>query len=197
MSAPSHGQTVGMNFDVIFDNEGGTRTFVDNHDDPRRFTVPRFVDDHIQGAHSSFHDSLAGLRGPVNYAKAIFLDPAAAERPAAIQDLTVARVSARGARLLFTAPAGTTSGAGHISSYEIRLSAAPIGGEAAWEAATVFAQLHAASPGYRRCCASPGCRHRRPITSRSAPGTRPATSVTSPTSRASRPPPRAARGPGA
>ena len=142
MSPPSHGQTIGMNFDVIFDNDGGARNFVNNRGGPARFTLPPFVDDHIQGAFSSFHDSLSGLRGPVSYAEAMFVDPSATARPAAIRDLSVVGASAHGARLLFTAPAGTTGGSGHVSSYDIRTSTSPITDEASWTSATPFAQRY-------------------------------------------------------
>jgi hypothetical protein len=73
-SPPAHGSTLAMNFDVIFDNDGGGRNFVYNGEGPNRFVLPGFIDDHVQGAHSSFHDSLAGLRGPVGYAALMFVD---------------------------------------------------------------------------------------------------------------------------
>jgi hypothetical protein len=137
-SVPAHGSTLAMNFDVIFDNDGGARNFVYNGEGPNRFVLPGFIDDHVQGAHSSFHDSLAGLRGPVGYAALMFVDPAAAAAPAAIGDLGVQALSSRGVHLSFTAPTGTTGGSGHVSSYAIRYSSIPITSEGVWDAATVF-----------------------------------------------------------
>jgi len=142
MAAPRHGQTMGGNFDVVFDNDGGERNFTNNLFGPDRFTLPTFVDDHVQGAYSSFHDSLSGLRGPIDYATVMFVDPAAPERPAAITDATVTGPSAYGARVQFTAPAGTTGGAGDVAGYEVRLAHSPIADEATWNAATPFPQGH-------------------------------------------------------
>ncbi len=77
-----------MNFDVIFDNDGGGRdNFTYNRNGPNRFTEAAIVDDQIQGAQSSYHDTLAGLHGPVSYAEVMFVDPDAAASPAAISDL--------------------------------------------------------------------------------------------------------------
>jgi hypothetical protein len=90
---PVHGQTIGMNFDMIQDNSGGTRDLVDRRLMPERFTVPHFIDDHVQGAHSSYTATGAGVRGPVNYAEAMFIDPAAGQRPAAISGLTLSDTS--------------------------------------------------------------------------------------------------------
>jgi hypothetical protein len=147
-AAPSHGDTMGMNFDVIFDNDGGARdNFTNNRAGPNRFTAPGVIDDQIQGAHSSYHDTLAGLHGPVDYAEAMFVDPDAAATPAAISDLSAAGASAFGARLLFTAPAGVASGSkGHVSSYEIRRASGPIATEQAWSTATPVAQRYTPRP---------------------------------------------------
>src|SRR5262245_60306391 len=142
MGVPHHGQTMGANFDVVFDNDGGERNYTNNNFGPDRFILPTFVDDHVQGAYSSYHDSLAGVHGPIGYATVMFVDAAAADRPAAITDVTVAGQSAYGARVQFTAPAGTTSGEGHASAYELRVASSPIVDEASWNAATVFAQRY-------------------------------------------------------
>lgn len=138
MSAPTHGTTIGLNFDIIFDNDGGTRNYTDNRESAERFTLPAFVDDHVQGVHSSYHASQAGIRGPVNYANLMFINPAAGEAPAAVTP-AVDLVSAHAARLSFAAPAGTTGGLGHASAYEIRLSTTgPISSEGQWRAADEF-----------------------------------------------------------
>ncbi len=143
-AAPSHGETMGMNFDVIFDNDGGPRNFVDNRHSDQRFVLPAFVDDHILGAHSSFHASLGGIRGPVNYARAMFFDPASGTRPSAVRNLSVSSPSAYGAVLEFTAPTGTATGRGQAQGYAIRYSRAPITTEADWAAAEVLENAYRA-----------------------------------------------------
>ncbi len=143
MPAPVHGVTMGMNFDVIMDNDGGARNLIDNrsHPDPDiRYLQPMFVDDHVQGAHSSYTATQAGIRGPINYAEVMFIDARAGARPAPVTNLSVSGVGAYGARLEFTAPTGTTTGFGHVSRYEIRYSHSPIATEADWLSATLFRQ---------------------------------------------------------
>jgi hypothetical protein len=146
MSAPSHGDTIGMNFDVIFDNDGDGRNFADNRSGPNRFTLPAFVDDHVQGVHSSYSASQAGIRGPINYAAVMFVDATAGQRPAAISSLTVQHPSAFGAVLSFPAPAGAAGAKGHAASYDIRVSTAPIVDEASWNAATPIANRYVPAP---------------------------------------------------
>lgn len=141
--APSHGQTIGMNFDIIFDQDGGIRNLADNRNGNQRFDLPHFVDDHVLGAHSSYRAAGGGVNGPANYAEAMFVDArATGVAPAPITDLSVAHPSPFGAQLFFTAPAGTGAGLGHVSAYEIRYSASPIAGEADWAAATPFANTY-------------------------------------------------------
>ena len=135
MSTPTHGHTMGMNFDLIQDNDGGTRNLIDNRDSSdiaTRYLQPHFIDDHVQGAHSSYSATLAGVRGPVSYAEVMFVDSRANARPARISDLSVSEVGAYGARLRFTAPAGTTDGRGHASRYDIRYASSPITNDAQW-----------------------------------------------------------------
>ncbi|HYE02899.1 MAG TPA: sugar-binding protein [Phycisphaerales bacterium] len=142
MTAAGHGTTIGMNFDLIQDNDGGTRNLFDNRGGPERFTLPHFVDDHVQGAHSSYNSTQAGIRGPVNYAVAMFIDSRAGARPNTITNLSISGASPFGGRLDFTAPAGTTTGQGHVWRYEIRHSAAPIVTEAQWLSATPLANSY-------------------------------------------------------
>ena len=142
ISAPTHGSTIGMNFDLIFDQDGAARNMADNRDASNRFDVPHHIDDHIQGVHSSYASTLAGIRGPVNYAHAMFIDSRADAKPAAITDLAVQNPSAYGAQLTFTAPAGTTTGLGGISSYEIRVSSTPITTLEDWSDADLVRQAH-------------------------------------------------------
>ncbi len=130
---------MGMNFDVIFDDSGGTRDLTDYRSTDQRWDVPTFIDDHVLGAHSSYTSTQAGIRGPVNYAEAMFIDARAGDRPMAITDLEVASTSAFGARVEFTAPAGSASG-GHASLYAIRYSSSPIASESDWLGAELFAQ---------------------------------------------------------
>lgn len=135
MSSPHHGQTMGMNFDLIYDNDGGTRNLTDNRHGPDRFNLPMFVDDYLPGAHSSYTSTLSGLHGPINYAEVMFIDPHAVSQPAQVMDLAATDPSHRGAILRFTAPAGTLQGQGHVSSYQIRYATSPIETESDWQAA--------------------------------------------------------------
>ncbi|MBX3358972.1 MAG: hypothetical protein KF745_11165 [Phycisphaeraceae bacterium] len=139
ISGASHGTTIGMNFDMIQDNDGGVRNLIDNRSNPDpnvRYLQPHFIDDHIQGSHSSYTGTQAGIRGPVNYAQAMFIDSRAGMRPAAVSDLSVFNVGSRGATLAFSSPAGTTTGLGNVDRYEIRYSTTPITSDAQWLAAT-------------------------------------------------------------
>ncbi len=135
-NAPIHGTTMGMNFEVIQDNDGGARNLTDNRDGPNRFTLPHFVDDYVVGSQSSFFSTQPGIRGPVNYAEVMFIDSRANSAPQQIVDLVVDNVSPFGARLNFAAPAGTTNGLGHVSRYEVRISNGAIGNDAQWLAAS-------------------------------------------------------------
>lgn len=143
--APTHGQLAGMNFDIIFDDTGGLRNFQDNRSlgtdaDGNgvfdRFDLPVFVDDHLLGVHSSYDAAAAGLNGPVNYAVAMFIDPRAAVGPAAITGLGAANTTGYSTQLVFSAPAGTANGLGHVSGYQIRTSTSPIVTEQDWLNAT-------------------------------------------------------------
>jgi hypothetical protein len=141
MSAPAHAQTIGINFDLIFDDDGADRNFTDNRAGDDRFDLPPFVDDHLQGAHSSYSDSQAGVRGPVNYAEAMFVAADSTDAPPRITDLSADGVSAYGARLAFTAPAANGSGDGHVSAYEIRYFSGVVT-DATWTSATVYEQAY-------------------------------------------------------
>ncbi len=61
---PTNGTVIGMNFDLIFDNDGSTRDQTDYRSSSQRFDLPHFVDDNLVGVASSYHGTLAGLRGP-------------------------------------------------------------------------------------------------------------------------------------
>lgn len=136
--APVHGQVIGMNFQMIQDNSGGSRDLTDHRELSDRFLVPHFIDDFVDGVASSYTASQSGIRGPVNYAEAMFIDPRAGETPAPITSITASSVSPFGAKLNFVAPAGTTNNTGHVSAYEIRYSTSPIDSDAAWAEATRF-----------------------------------------------------------
>lgn len=141
-SVPTHGTTIGMNFDLILDQDGSSRNMTDNRDASNRFDVPHHIDDHVQGVQSSYASTLAGIHGPVNYAQVMFIDSRADAKPAAITDLAVQNPSAYGAQLTFTAPAGTTTGKGSVSGYEIRVSTSPITSVDAWRTADVVRQTY-------------------------------------------------------
>lgn len=137
--APTNGQTWGMNFDVIFDQGGGDRDFVDHRILADRFTAPTFMDDQITGVHSSYAATLGGIRGPINYAEVMFVDPAAVSKPAPIKNLSVANTTGYSTFLNFTSPAGVASSSkGHVSGYEIRYSTSTIANDSDWLKATKF-----------------------------------------------------------
>jgi len=144
--APANGGTIGMNFDLIFDRLGGPRDFTDNrtaNGGADRWDKPPFVDDHLQGAQSSYDASRAGLRGPVNYAVLMFVNPAAGSAPDAISGATATNVTGYSAELAFDAPAGVgSSGLGHVVGYDIRLASSAITSEAAWFTATEFDNIY-------------------------------------------------------
>ncbi|MGE3107034.1 MAG: sugar-binding protein [Phycisphaerales bacterium] len=136
--APVHGQTIGLNFDMIQDNAGGDRDLTDHREASDRFSVPHFIDDHVQGVHSSYTATQAGIRGPVNYAEAMFVNAQADTRPAPIAAASASNITSFGATINFTAPAGTTAGTGHVVGYLIRYASAVIDSEATWINASAF-----------------------------------------------------------
>ncbi len=137
-SAPAHGFTFAMNFDVIFDNDGGVRDLNVNRRGADKWTLPGIIDDHLQGVHSSSSSTQAGLKGPTNYAEVMIVDANAASAPRAVSGLSADTVTGYSAHLKFIAPAGTTGGAGHPVGYLVRYSSTPITSQAAWDSATVF-----------------------------------------------------------
>lgn len=141
-AAPAHGFTFAMNFDVIFDNDGGNRNLVVNRRGPNKWTIPGIIDDHLQGVQSSSASTQAGLKGPINYAEVMLVDGAADSRPRQITTLVADTVTGYSARLRFLAPAGTTGGTGHVSGYLIRHSPTPIVTEADWDRATAFENVY-------------------------------------------------------
>ncbi len=140
MTAPVNGQTIGMNFDIIFDNDGGIRNLVDNRDTSDKWTKPVFVDDYLVGVASSYTATLGGIRGPVNYAELMFMDPAAASTPVVISNLSTPRVTGYSADLSFTAPAGVDAATdrGSVSRYQIRYTTGALATEADWVGATEY-----------------------------------------------------------
>lgn len=144
---PVHGQTIGMNFAIIFDDSGGTRDLSDYRSTSQRFTTPSIVDDYIEGVHSSYTTSLAGVRGPVNYAEVMFVDSRAGTAPAPITNLQATQVRPYSTVLTFTAPAAVSnasdeSRAGHVSRYEVRYARTRITDESSWLAATAVANTY-------------------------------------------------------
>ena len=136
---PANGQTIGMNFDLIFDQQGGPRDLTDNRSGDDRFTTPAFVDDQLQGVQSSYDATRAGLHGPVNYAVLMFLNPSVGTAPAAIAGAAAANVTGYSAFLNFTAPAPVPGQVGGgVSAYEVRYSSSAITTDAQWLGATVF-----------------------------------------------------------
>lgn len=138
IAAPTHGSTIGMNFDVILDDTGGTRDLASRRHGASRWDGYAIPDDHTVGAHSSYSASQPGVHGPIGYAETMFIDATAGETPAPITDLTVSGVTGYSARLSFTSPAGTSAGLGHVSAYQVRYAASPITTARDWIDATVF-----------------------------------------------------------
>lgn len=136
---PVHGQTMGMNFQIHLDGDGGPMNMTDNRMNPvTQFALPHFVDELIVGAHSSWRSTLPGFEGPASYAEVMFVDAGANSAPATVNDLSLWYSGEFGAGLTFTSPAGTLGGSGHVSGYEVRVSTSPINSEQAWASATVL-----------------------------------------------------------
>lgn len=147
-SRPQNGFSMGMNFEVFFDDNGGTRQPADvgNDPDPLKRLGPRITDDHLNAVFSSFNQTDTGWKGPINYANLQFEMRSAPDRPAAIVDLAASATTGYGTRLDFTAPAGSSTGRGHASGYEIRWSATPFAGEEDWASATIVENTFVARP---------------------------------------------------
>lgn len=146
-TGPTNGKTIGMNFQLFFDNNGFTRDLTDYrtaNGGADKWTKPAFIDDQIEGVHSSFAATNSGTHGPINYAELMFLDPSAGSKPAAITGLGTSHTTGYSTILTFNSPAGVsgTSASGHVSLYQVRYSASPITSEAAWVSATVFEQAY-------------------------------------------------------
>jgi len=146
-TGPSNGQTIGMNFQLFFDNNGRERDLTDYrtaNGGADRWTKPAFIDDQIEGVHSSYAATNSGTHGPVNYAQLMFLDPAARSLPASITNLATSHTTGYSSTLTFTSPAGVsgTASSGSVSSYQVRYSTTPITSEAAWVSATKFEQRY-------------------------------------------------------
>lgn len=138
ITTPAHADTIGMNFDLILDDTGSTRDFSSHRFSADRWTSATIPDDHLVGVHSSYNATTPGVEGPVSYAETMFVDAGAGGAPATISDLAVGDPTGYSARLVFTAPAASAAGAGHVSAYQVRSSAAPIVTTQDWLNATVF-----------------------------------------------------------
>ncbi len=178
MTAPANGTTIGMNFDIIFDNDGGARNLTDYRDDPdHKWDKPVFVDDYIVGVNSSYTATLGGLRGPVNYAEVMFMDPAAGSAPAGITNLTAPRVTGYSTDLGFTSPfavSGTT-GKGDVSGYQIRYTTGALATESDWMGATEYQnafvpRLHGLTETLRLIGLAPGTAYKAAVRAVDAAG---------------------------
>jgi hypothetical protein len=138
-SRPANGSYMGMNFEVMFDDDGGLRTPVYSGQDPNPVVRQGELqtDDYLNGVFGSQNMTNTGWKGPSNYAYLQFVNRATADHPVAIANLTADSVTGYGARLNFTAPAGSLAGRGNVSGYEIRYSLSPIASEDDWNAAAV------------------------------------------------------------
>lgn len=138
MTTPSHGDGLGMNFDIILDDTGGAWNPASRRNTAERWDGPFIPDDRLAGVHSSYNASQPGINGPVGYAEVMFVDTRAGVTPPRITDLSAEEVTGYSARLRFTAPAATAAGLGHVSGYQIRYSTSPIDSARAWLDAEVF-----------------------------------------------------------
>lgn len=141
---PANGTVIGMNFDLIFDDSAGARDQTDYRSSEQRFGTPHFTDDSLVGVASSYHGTLSGLRGPVNYAQVVFIDPSAGSTPAQILNVTANNTTGYSTQLQFTAPAAVAAvGGGAVSGYQIRYSTSgTIATESDWLGATNFANAY-------------------------------------------------------
>lgn len=151
---PRNGQAITMNFQVIFDDTGGTRDHATNDAsaDPNKRFGPRIVDDEIQGVSSSFNVGQPGFEGPMNYAQLVFIDPRAAEAPKSV-GFAVTDISGYGAYIRFNSPATSqflgslgVARRGPAASYEIVVSDWPLVTEDDWNAATPFTNTYVPKP---------------------------------------------------
>ncbi|HZW08570.1 MAG TPA: hypothetical protein VFF69_01585 [Phycisphaerales bacterium] len=138
VAAPAHGLTMGMNFDIILDDSGGERDMTRWRWSQEKWDHELIADDHMVGVHGSASGTGPGINGPVNYAEVMFIDSRAGQVPATIDDLAIAGITGYSARLAFSAPAGTTTGLGHVSAYQIRYSTSPIASDRDWLEAAAF-----------------------------------------------------------
>jgi|GEM_PF-726332 len=146
MTAPAHGASIGMNFDIILDDTGGTRDTVNRRHSSEKWDGPFIPDDHLVGSHSSYNASQPGVNGPVGYAEVMFIDARAESVPPAIADLAAAEVTGYSSRLRFTSPAATSGGLGHVSEYQIRYSSSSIDSAQDWLNASVFENRYLPRP---------------------------------------------------
>ena len=142
MTAPAHGETIGMNWDVILDDTGGTRDTVNRRHTDQRWEGVFVPDDHITGSHSSYNSGQPGINGPVGYAEVMFVNTRSGAAVPAVADLSTANTTGYSTRLRFTAPSATTTGLGFVSQYQIRFSSNPIDSDRDWQNATVFANRY-------------------------------------------------------
>lgn len=144
---PENGRAALMNFEALFDDDGGGRDTSprDSSPDPAVRFGPSKMDDQINGVESSFNVSRPGMEGPVNYAQLVFSDPRAEDAPTEVYSLGVRQVTGYGAWLSFTAPFGSrnlldkvgVAQRGAAAGYEVRWSDLPItGDDASFQTAT-------------------------------------------------------------
>lgn len=137
---PANGRTMGMNFQVFFDNTGGV---TDPYDEVPAFAPNERYDRKLTAAHESGAlDKRTGWPLPVGYAELQFVDRGASDSPTDISDLSVIVTGAHGARLEFTAPAATHArgrlAKGNVGAYQIRIANAPIVNETDWQQAVLI-----------------------------------------------------------
>lgn len=148
---PVHGETLGMNFQVFFDDTGGEWDQA-NKEGPGNSVSDRFgarwVDDVVQGTFSSIENFWSGFRGPQNYAEAVFTDTRAGntDRPTAPTGLTAQGTTGYGTHIDFTAPTVSQTQTGSVSKYEIRISSTPIRRQRGWDLATPIANTFTPRP---------------------------------------------------
>lgn len=146
---PVNGQFIGTNFQMFFDNTGGTRDSVTNEfssDVNVRFG-PRINDDEIQGVHSSYSYTWSGFEGPINYAQLTFVNQYQSDTPRGALNLTTVGTTGYATKLNFVAPRASQLYGGSVQSYQIRYSTSPITDETGWGSATAVVNTFVPKPG--------------------------------------------------
>ena len=124
VSAPSDGETMGINVIIIFDDTGGTRDWSYNLNiDPAslRFTTPVRLDEYLEMRCGTQSGSQSGLTGPVNYQVMQFHRSNDATSPSSVGPLTTDGTRPYAVKLQWNST-GDNGSNGICSGFDIRYS---------------------------------------------------------------------------